>query len=56
MNKINFLFSKDFSKSMMIHTTEKTVRFVIDGKDVELDQWKVQALIQILVDFDKEVK
>ena len=56
MNKINLLFSKDFTKSMMVHITEKTVRFVIDGHEVELDHWKVQALIQILVDFDKEVK
>ena len=56
MNKINLLFSKDFSKSMMVHTTEKTVRFMIDGKEVESDKWKVQSLIQILVDFDKEVK
>lgn len=56
MNKLHFMFSKDLEKAMLVYTHENGVRFTIDGKEIELDQWRVQSLIQILIDFDKEVK
>ena len=56
MNKLHIMFSKDLEDVMLVYIGENVVRFTIDGKEVELDQWKVQALIQILVDFDKELK
>ena len=56
MNKLHLIFSKDLEQAMLVYTHENGVRFTIDGKEIELDQWKVQSLIQILVDFDKEVK
>lgn len=56
MNKLHLMFSKDLEDVMLVYTSENGVRFTIDGHEIELDQWKVQALIQILVDFDKEVK
>lgn len=56
MNKLHLLFSKDLEQAMLVYTHDKGVRFTIDGKEVELDKWKVQTLINILVDFDKEVK
>ena len=56
MNRIHFMFSKDFDNALLVHKGGKTVTFEIDGHQVELDQWKVQALIQVLVDFDKGVK
>ena len=56
MNKLHFIFSKDLEKAMLVYIHDKGVQFTIDGKEIELDQWKVQSLIQILVDFDKEVK
>lgn len=55
MNKLHLLFSKDLEGTMLVYTHENGVRFTIDGKEIELDPWKVQALIKILVDFDKEV-
>lgn len=56
MNKLHLLFSKDLEEALLVYTGENGVRFTIDGKEVELDKWKVQTLINILVDFDKEVK
>ena len=56
MGKLHLIFSKDLDEAMLVYIHENGVRFTIDGKEIELDQWKVQALIQILVDFDKEVK
>lgn len=56
MGKLHIMFSKDLEDAMLVYIGENGVRFTIDGKEVELDKWKVQALIQILVDFDKEVK
>nr|DAW90362.1 MAG TPA: alkaline phosphatase [Caudoviricetes sp.] len=56
MGRLHLMFSKDLDNTMLVYTSENGVRFTIDGKEVELDKWKVQALIQILVDFDKEVK
>jgi hypothetical protein len=56
MGRLHILFSKDLEEALLVYTSENAVRFTIDGKEVELDKWKVQALIQILVDFDKEVK
>lgn len=56
MCKLHIMFSKDLEDTMLVYIGENVVRFTIDGKEVELDKWKVQSLIQILVDFDKEVK
>ena len=56
MNKLHIMFSKESDVAMLVHVGEKVVRFTIEGHEIELDKWKVQALIQILVDFDKEVK
>lgn len=56
MGKLHIMFSKDLEDAMLVYIGENAVRFTIDGKEVELDKWKVQSLIQILVDFDKEVK
>ena len=56
MNKLHIMFSKDLEDAMLVYVTDKSVRFTIDGKEIELDKWKVEALIQILVDYDKEVK
>lgn len=56
MGKLHLIFSKDLDDAMLVYTHENGVRFTIDGKEIELDPWKVQALIQILVDFDKGVK
>ena len=46
-------FSKDLEDAMLVYVTDKGVRFTIDGKEVELDKWKVETLIQLLTDFDK---
>ena len=46
-------FSKDLMNVMLVYVTDKGVRFTIDGKEVELDKWKVETLIQLLTDFDK---
>lgn len=56
MGKLHLIFSKDLEDAMLVYVTDKGVRFTIDGKEIELDHWKIQSLIQILVDFDKEVK
>lgn len=56
MNKLHIMFSKDLEDAMIVYVTDKGVRFTVDGKVVELDKWKVESLIQILVEFDKEVK
>ena len=55
MKKVIF-FSKDLLNVMLIYVDKDTVKFDIDGHEVELDKWKVESLIQFLVDFDKEVK
>lgn len=55
MNKLHLIFLKDLEQAMLVYTHDKGVCFRIDGKEVEIDQWEVQSLIQILVDFDKEV-
>ena len=49
-------FSKDLLNVMLVYVDKDTVKFDIDGHDVELDKWKVEILIQMLVDFEKEVK
>ena len=49
-------FSKDLLNVMLVYVDKDTIKFDIDGHEVELDKWKVEALIQILVDYDKEVK
>ena len=49
-------FSKGLFNVMLVYIDDKTVKFDIDGHEVELDKWKVESLIQLLVDFDKEVK
>ena len=56
MGKLHLMFSKDLDEAMLVYTHENGVRFTIDGKVIELDKWKVEALIQILVDYDKGVK
>ena len=55
MKKLIF-FSDDLINLMVVESEYKTVNFTIDGNKVELDKWKVEKLIQLLVDFDKEVK
>lgn len=55
MKKVIF-FSKDLLNVMLVYCDDKVVKFDIDGHEVELDKWKVESLIQTLVDFDKEVK
>ena len=55
MKKVIF-FSKDLLNVMLVYVDKDTVKFDIDGDEVELDKWKVESLIQMLVDFDKEVK
>ena len=45
-------FSKDLMNVMLVYVDENTVKFDIDGDEVELDKWKVEALIQLLTDFD----
>ena len=49
-------FSKDLLDVMLVYIDGDTVKFDINGNEVELDKWKVESLIQMLVDFDKEVK
>ena len=49
-------FSKDLLNVMLVYVDKDTDKFDIDDNEVELDKWKVEALIQMLVDFDKEVK
>ena len=49
-------FSKDLLNVMLVYVNNDTVKFDIDGHEVELDKWIVESLFQMLVDFDKEVK
>ena len=49
-------FSKDLLNVMLVYVDKDTVKFDIDGHEVELDNWTAASLIQMLVDFDKEVK
>ena len=49
-------FSKDLLNVMLVYVDKDTVKFDTDGNVVELDKWKVESLIQFLVNFDKEVK
>ena len=49
-------FSKDLLNVMLVYIDKDTVKLDIDGREVELDKWKVESLIQMLVDFDKEAK
>lgn len=54
MNKLHIVFSKDLESAMLVYIGNNSVRFTIDGHVVELDKWKVEALIQLLTDFDKQ--
>ena len=54
--KKRIFFSKDLLNVMLVYVDKDTVKFDIDGNEVELDKWKVESLIQMLVNFDKEVK
>ena len=49
-------FSKDLLNVMLVYVDKDTVIFDTDGNVVDLDNWKVESLIQFLVNFDKEVK
>ena len=51
--KTCIFFSKDLLNVMLIFVDKDTVKFNIDGHEVELDKWKVESLIQLLTDFDK---
>ena len=46
-------FSKDLLNVMLIFVDKDTVKFNINGHEVELDKWKAETLIQLLTDFDK---
>ena len=52
MKKVIF-FSKDLLNVMLVYVDKDTIKFDIDGREVELDKWKVETLIQLLTDFDK---
>ena len=45
-------FSKDLLDVMLVYIEGDTVKFDINGNEVELDKWKVEKLIQLLTDFD----
>ena len=45
-------FSKDLLDVMLVYIDGDTVKFDINGNEVELDKWKVEKLIQLLTDFD----
>ena len=47
-------FSKDLLNVMLVYVDKDTIKFDIDGHEVELDKWKVESLIQLLTDFDKQ--
>ena len=51
MKKVIF-FSKDLLNVMLVYVDKDTVKFDIDGNEVELDKWKVESMIQMLSDFD----
>ena len=46
-------FSKDLMNVMLVYVDKDTVKFDINGHEVELDKWNVESLIQLLIDFDK---
>ena len=46
-------FSKGLLDVMLVYVDKDTVKFDINGNEVELDKWKVESLIQLLTDFDK---
>ena len=46
-------FSKDLLNVMLVYVDENSVKFDINGHEVELDKWKAETLIQLLTDFDK---
>ena len=52
MKKVIF-FSKDLLNVMLVYVDKDTVKFDIDGPEVQLDKWKVETLMQLLTDFDK---
>ena len=52
MKKLIF-FSKGLYNVMLVYIDGDTVKFDTDGNVVELDKWKVEKLIQLLIDFDK---
>ena len=45
-------FSKDLLNVMLVYVDKDSVKFDIDGHEVELDKWKAETLIQMLSDFD----
>ena len=49
----NATFFKDLLNVLLVYVDKDTVKFDIDGHEVELDKWKVESLIQLLTDFDK---
>ena len=50
--KKQIFFSKDLLNVMLVYIEGDTVKFDINNNEVELDKWKVEALIQLLSDFD----
>ena len=50
--KKQIFFSKDLLNVMLVYVDGDSVKFDIDNNEVELDKWKVEALIQLLSDFD----
>ena len=50
--KKQIFFSKDLLNVMLVYVDGDTVKFDINNNEVELDKWKVEALIQLLSDFD----
>ena len=50
--KKQIFFSKDLLNVMLVYSEGDTVKFDINNNEVELDKWKVEALIQLLSDFD----
>ena len=45
-------FSKDLLDVMLVYVDKDTVKFDINGNEVELDKWIVESLIQLLTDFE----
>ena len=45
-------FSKGLLDVMLVYVDKDTVKFDINGNEVDLDKWKVESLIQMLVDFE----
>ena len=46
MKKVIF-FSKDLLNVMLVYVDKNTIKFDIDGHEVELDKWKVESLIHL---------